>query len=196
MSLLLRSRLTNHLGGMLDPSRISPTASHFHDLHSYDKSKSSQSISTPSTLLPSFASLQEHTNRSEDGDGPEIASMSSRLSCYHCTKFKPLVQDITTAVAELEETVQALCGASAASAGVSCIDRSEHLCTSCRMLTDCRTLTDSAIARFEPHNGFLKDCIMLSTIFVKRPSAIRAATQITHSRINLLTYFRILLIIP
>lgn len=187
MSLLTLPRLTNQLGGMLDPSRISPTANHFHDLQSYGKS--SQPTSTPSNLLPSFASLQERTNRSEDGDGPEIASMSSRLSCYHCTKFKPLVQDITTAVAELEETVQAFCGASTANAGVSCVDRSVHWCTSCKMLIDGRILMASATARSERHSGFSRGCIMLSTISEKRPSAIRAAIYTKHSRVKALTRF-------
>ncbi|CAK4030653.1 Hypothetical predicted protein [Lecanosticta acicola] len=38
--------------------------------------------------------------------------MSSRLSCYLCTKLKPLVQDVTSAISELDETIQSFCGSS------------------------------------------------------------------------------------
>lgn len=66
--------------------------------------------STPTTSLPSFASLKEHSAaRNDDVDGPEISSMSSRLSCYFCVKLRPLVKDVADAVAELDESVRAIC---------------------------------------------------------------------------------------
>ncbi|EMC94488.1 hypothetical protein BAUCODRAFT_35707 [Baudoinia panamericana UAMH 10762] len=61
--------------------------------------------------LPSFATLQEHTSRlsEPDADGPEIAPMNSRISCYLCTKLKPMVREAAIAVAELDENVQSYC---------------------------------------------------------------------------------------
>ena len=65
------------------------------------------------TSLPSFASLQESANRiDEAGEGPEIASMSERMSCGLCSKLRPMVEDIAIAVAELDETVQTSCSRS------------------------------------------------------------------------------------
>ena len=65
------------------------------------------------TSLPSFASFQEHANRTDDPDEVEIAPMSSRLSCYLCTKLKPLLREAAIAVAELDENVQSYCNKSA-----------------------------------------------------------------------------------
>lgn len=71
---------------------------------------SAQSLRTQQTTsLPSFASFQEHASRTDDPDEVEIAPMSSRLSCYLCTKLKPMVRDVATAVAELDENVQTYC---------------------------------------------------------------------------------------
>ncbi|KAK5110909.1 hypothetical protein LTR62_005447 [Meristemomyces frigidus] len=61
--------------------------------------------------LPSFASFQRQTGRSEDGDvdGPEIAPMAARLPCNHCATLGPMIRDVATAVAELDENVQSHC---------------------------------------------------------------------------------------
>ncbi|KXT06038.1 hypothetical protein AC578_1336 [Pseudocercospora eumusae] len=70
--------------------------------------------SIPTTSLPSFASLKEHSaaRNDDDVDGPEISSMSSRLSCYLCVKLRPLVKDVADAVAELDQSVRAICNPS------------------------------------------------------------------------------------
>jgi hypothetical protein len=70
------------------------------------------SYTKPTTSLPSFASFQEHASRTDDPDEVEIAPMSSRLSCYMCSKLKPMVRDVAIAVAELDENVQTYCNQS------------------------------------------------------------------------------------
>ena len=81
---------------------------------SYGTSGTSQSSrSQHTTSLPSFASFHEHATRTEDPDEVEIAPMSSRLSCYLCTKLKPMVREVAIAVAELDENVQLYCNKSA-----------------------------------------------------------------------------------
>lgn len=75
--------------------------------------ESSHSAHAHPTSLPSFASFQESANRTDEPDeGPEIAPMSSRLSCYQCNRLKPMVQDVAIAAAELDEAVQTHCNRS------------------------------------------------------------------------------------
>ena len=61
--------------------------------------------------LPSFASFQEQATRSDDAevDGPEIAPMAARLSCFVCSKLRPMVHEVAIAAAELDENVQSHC---------------------------------------------------------------------------------------
>ncbi|KAK4508151.1 hypothetical protein PRZ48_001889 [Zasmidium cellare] len=100
--------LTLHIPQAHDLPSISPP---INNNHSFDHiAASNQPVSTPSTSLPSFAAFKEHaTARPDDVDGPEIAPMSSRLSCQSCTKLQPWVRDVAVAVAELDESVQTYC---------------------------------------------------------------------------------------
>ncbi|WPG98082.1 Hypothetical protein R9X50_00086800 [Acrodontium crateriforme] len=73
-------------------------------------SGSVSSTSSKATLLPSFASFQEHANRSdEEIDGPEIAPMARRLPCDSCHKLQPMVREVAGALSELDEFVQSIC---------------------------------------------------------------------------------------
>lgn len=93
---------------MPDLPRLSPAYENQH-------SRTLQTPTQPHNSLPSFASFSEHAaTRSDDPDvdGPEIAPMASRLSCYLCTKLQPMVRDVAIAVAELDEHVQAYCNKS------------------------------------------------------------------------------------
>lgn len=108
--------LSLHISRTQDlPSIASTCISAPSERHMYAKNftttMSSTTTTTTTTSLPSFASFQEQTSRSEDPDveGPEIAPMSSRLSCYQCTKLKPVVRDVAMAVMEFEETIQTYC---------------------------------------------------------------------------------------
>jgi len=97
---------------MTELPRIAPTYSGApSERHMYAKNFSSPAPMTTTTSLPSFASFQEQAKCSEDPDveGPEIAPMSSRLSCYQCTKLKPMVRDVAIAVTEFDEAIQTYC---------------------------------------------------------------------------------------
>ena len=59
--------------------------------------------------LPSFASFQEHVERSNEIDQSEMASTGSRTTCYLCATLKSRVREVAVTVAELDETVQAAC---------------------------------------------------------------------------------------
>ncbi|KAF2172190.1 hypothetical protein M409DRAFT_17430 [Zasmidium cellare ATCC 36951] len=103
--------LTLHIPQSQDRPRISPPINT--NTLDHAAAAANQPVSTPSTSLPSFAAFQEHTTtRTDDVDGPEIAPMSSRLSCHSCTKLQPWVRDVAVAVAELDESVQTYCNKS------------------------------------------------------------------------------------
>ena len=90
------------------------------------------------TSLPSFASFQEHAGRPEEPDEVEIAPMSARLSCYLCTKLKPMVREVAIAVAELDENVQTYCNKSITrvSHEGSCVIASQILSTMSNIAID------------------------------------------------------------
>ena len=98
---------TNHGIAMLELPRIPNYASSATQFQSHNVVDGS--YTKPTTSLPSFASFQEHASRSDDADEVEIAPMSSRLSCYMCSKLKPMVRDVAIAVGELDENVQTVC---------------------------------------------------------------------------------------
>ncbi|KAK3675213.1 hypothetical protein LTR78_004722 [Recurvomyces mirabilis] len=79
------------------------------ELPTYPQDVQTPSIQAPS--LPSFASFQKHTTRTDDADvdGPEIAPMAARLPCNTCTQLGPMVRNVAIAVAELDENVQMYC---------------------------------------------------------------------------------------
>lgn len=119
MPLLQSFRANTHGGVMIDLPRISPPITTLD--HQPNNSTSNYPSSTPSTSLPSFAAFKEHaTTRTDDVDGPEIAPMSSRLSCHSCTKLQPWVRDVAVAVAELDESVQTYCNKSVTRVGQPC----------------------------------------------------------------------------
>ncbi len=62
------------------------------------------------TSLPSFATFQEHATRADEPDEVEIAPMSARLPCSMCSKLKPMINEVATAIAELERIRQTSCG--------------------------------------------------------------------------------------
>lgn len=64
------------------------------------------------TLLPSFASLQEHASRKHDSKEDEVAPLPTVMGCHLCTKLKPLVREVCAAVVELDELVQISCNKS------------------------------------------------------------------------------------
>ncbi|KXT16826.1 hypothetical protein AC579_6793 [Pseudocercospora musae] len=100
--------LTLHIPQAIDLPRGSAPSNTLPPDQPYGKTPS-----IPTTSLPSFASLKEHSAaRNEDVDGPEISSMSSRLSCDFCVKLRPLLQDVADAVAELDQSVRAICNPS------------------------------------------------------------------------------------
>ena len=98
---------------MIDLPRISPAyTGHTPEQYSYSgSSKSSRAQQT--TSLPSFASFQEQASRADDPDEVEIAPMSSRISCYLCSKLRPMVREVAIAVRELDENVQSFSNKSA-----------------------------------------------------------------------------------
>lgn len=112
MPLLQSFRANTNGGVMVDLPRISPPITAL-DHQPSNNSTTNYPVSTPSTSLPSFAAFKEHAaTRTDDVDGPEIAPMSSRLSCHSCTKLQPWVRDVAVAVAELDESVQTYCNKS------------------------------------------------------------------------------------
>ncbi len=62
--------------------------------------------SSSSTTLPSFASFQEQTNRTDLLDEADIAPMSTLLPCHTHAQIQPMLVEIATAVVELDETMQ------------------------------------------------------------------------------------------
>ncbi|KAK5700979.1 hypothetical protein LTR97_005498 [Elasticomyces elasticus] len=96
--------------GMEDLPRLSPAYAVVKtEGQSYHQGVHTPSQQAPS--LPSFASFQEHATRPNDADvdGPEIAPMAARLSCYLCSKLNPMVREVAIAAAELDENVQTYC---------------------------------------------------------------------------------------
>jgi hypothetical protein len=107
--------------GMEDAQKFSPAYTAVKNEHQhYQNFPPTPSSQAPS--LPSFASFQQHTNRLDDAevDGPEIAPMAARLTCYSCTQLKPMVREVAIAVAELDENVQSYCN--------KAVTRVSHLC--------------------------------------------------------------------
>lgn len=89
---------------MLELPRL-PTA-----LPSEARGASSYHTDTSTNSLPSFATFQKRSKvANDDVDGPEIAPMSSRLSCDTCITLKPLLQQTALAFGEIDEIVQACC---------------------------------------------------------------------------------------
>jgi hypothetical protein len=106
--------------GMEDPQKFSPAYSVVKTEHPlYQKAPPTPASQAPS--LPSFASFQQHTNRLDDAevDGPEIAPMAARLTCFSCTKLKPMIREVAIAVAELDENVQSYCNKAVTRVGAS-----------------------------------------------------------------------------
>lgn len=96
--------------GMEDLPRLSPVYNSVKtNGHSYHQGHHTALQQPPS--LPSFASFEEQATRSDDAevDGPEIAPMAARLSCYVCAELRPMVHDVAVAAAELDENVQSHC---------------------------------------------------------------------------------------
>ncbi|KAK3114843.1 hypothetical protein LTR53_006423 [Teratosphaeriaceae sp. CCFEE 6253] len=96
--------------GMEDLPRISPVYIAVKpEAQLYRHGYQTPSQTVPS--LPSFASFEEQASRPDEAevDGPEIAPMAARLSCYLCSKLEPIVRDVAIAAAELDENVQSHC---------------------------------------------------------------------------------------
>ena len=99
--------LANHSVAMIELPRITPV--HGGPSHVILPHGGMQPIrpEPQSTSLPSIASLRQ--NRNDDLDDPVIAPMSERLTCNSCTQLRPIMHDVSLAVAELDQTVQAHC---------------------------------------------------------------------------------------
>lgn len=95
---------------MTDLSRLAPARNSTpHEPPSYG---GPSAAGTPQpTSLPSFASFRESASR-PDEDEVEIAPMSSRLSCYQCTKLTSMLSEVAMRVAELDESIQSHCNRS------------------------------------------------------------------------------------
>ena len=112
--LLIRSLRTDHVGVMTDLPKIS-TAFSADSVHALERRIHNGDYHPQlyqKTSLPSFASLQERANQTNDPDDVEIAPMSSRMSCYLCNKLKPMLREVAITVAELDESVQSYCNTS------------------------------------------------------------------------------------
>ena len=138
------------------PTISSGYSAQVHESQSYNyNSHTPRPQSHQTTSLPSFASFQEHANRIDDAEEVEIAPMSARLSCYLCTKLKPLVRDVAIAVAEIDENVQSYCNMSVTR--VRCHHPTDValplICL--KLLTFYRRLTFLKTAPSGLYNGFL-----------------------------------------
>ena len=99
----LPTRRADNRAMLLELPKYSSAFTGSSDSRSYGTSQSQH------TSLPSFASFQEHASRTEAADEGDATPMSSLLSCYLCTKLKPMVREVAIAIGDLDQHVQTFC---------------------------------------------------------------------------------------